>query len=52
MRILKDILDIEYALLYKANLDDVVSRTSFQWVYDGRKAGLDRYQGLINEDCL
>ncbi|CAG9323338.1 unnamed protein product [Blepharisma stoltei] len=52
MKIIQDILDIEYAILYKADLDEVINKTAFQWVYDGRKTGLDRYHGLLTEECL
>mmetsp|Transcript_14230 Transcript_14230/g.2319 ORF Transcript_14230/g.2319 Transcript_14230/m.2319 type:complete len:157 (+) Transcript_14230:1098-1568(+) len=48
----QDIFDIQYALLYEADLDEVVSKTGFEWVIDGRKAGEERYCGLISLNCF
>lgn len=51
-KLIEDILDIEYGLLYKADLDKVVERSNFEWVFDGRRNGMERYFGLLTEDCL
>ncbi|CAG9335966.1 unnamed protein product [Blepharisma stoltei] len=51
-KFIKDVVDLEYALLYGADFNKIFSRTNFQWIYDGRKKGMDRYHDLITKDCL
>lgn len=51
-KLIEDIVDIEYALLFNSDLDSLVESTNFEWVYDGRKQGTSRYHGLIDEECL
>lgn len=48
----KDVLDIEYAILYGANLTEIVSRTGFQFIYDERLPSPDKYFGVIKEECF
>lgn len=51
-KLIQDTLDVEYALLFNADLDKVISRTGFIKVFDGRLKGMERYQGLLTEDCV
>ena len=51
--LLNNMMDIEYTLQFKPELlDEVISKTDFQWVIDGRKQGPDRYNGLLSDECL
>jgi len=52
-KLLTDIVEIEYALEYNPSLlDELVEQSNFEWIYDGRKTGIHRYNNLIEEDCL
>lgn len=44
--------DLEYAYLYGANFDEIMSGTTFEWVIDGRKPAPERYMGYLTEDCI
>lgn len=48
----KDILEIEYAILYGANLTEVTARTGFQFIYDERLPSPQKYFGVITEECF
>ena len=32
--------------------DELADSSSFEWVYDERKEGIEAYHGLIEQDCL
>jgi hypothetical protein len=49
--IVKDMTDLVLALHY-GDFDEVLGRTGFEMVIDGRKQGLQRYSGLLGRDCL
>ncbi|OMJ94729.1 hypothetical protein SteCoe_2072 [Stentor coeruleus] len=49
---IKDILDIEYAILYGIELDPIVENTTFNMIFDDRKHGMDKYYGLIDSECV
>jgi len=51
-KLVKDTVDLEYALLYNADFDKVLETTGFLKVYDGRLNGMERYQGLLTEECV
>lgn len=51
-KLIKDTMDIEYSLLFNGNFEKVLENTGFIKVYDGRLKGIDRYQGLLSEDCI
>ncbi|CAG9322595.1 unnamed protein product [Blepharisma stoltei] len=51
-KLIKDTLDLEYALNYGADFDKILAGTGFLKVYDGRLEGMDRYQGLLTEECI
>ena len=48
----KDLLRIEFALITGTDLDAIIADTGYEWIFDGRKEGLDRYQGLLSSDCV
>ena len=48
---IKDILDIQYAILYNADIDTIVQNTSFEMVFHDGKIGIDKYYGIITEEC-
>jgi len=50
-RLIKETIDLEYALLYKADFDMILKDTGFIKVFDGRLNGMERYQGLLSEEC-
>ena len=51
-KLVTDIIDLEYSLLYGADFDSLLENTNFEWVFDGRKVGVQRYHGLLEEDCV
>ena len=54
IKIHRDLIDMQYALM-EDNwdlFDKIQSRSNFQYVYDGRKKGMDRYHGNLSEDCV
>lgn len=51
-KLIKDVLDIEYALLYGGSLDEAIVESGFDIVIDGRKEGEERYAGLLKEECI
>jgi hypothetical protein len=44
--------DLESALLYEADFDQILRNTKFEFVFDGRKTGMDRYYGHLDPDCI
>ena len=50
----KDLLSMQYALIDDNwdVFDKIQGQSSFQYVYDGRKKGMDRYHGILSEDCV
>ena len=51
-RMIKKLIDIQYAFLYNVSVDEVIKTSDFEWIYDERKLGIDRYCGLISEECV
>lgn len=51
-KLIEDVLDIEYAILHSADLDSVVKQSGFEWIFDGRKQGMQKYFELIEEECI
>jgi hypothetical protein len=43
---------LEYALLYNGDFDAVLATTDYEWIFDGRKKGMERYHDVITEECL
>ena len=50
--LMRGVIDVEYALEYGADLDTVLRDTQLEVVFDGRKPGMERYAGLLEEECL
>ena len=51
-KVIEDIVDMEYALLHGADFDAIVKQSGFQWVFDDRKTGIDKYHGLLEPSCI
>jgi len=51
-KLISDLVDIEYALMYKADLDNILEDTNFEVVFDERQEGMKQYAGLISEECV
>ena len=51
-RMIKDLLEIEYALLENKDLDYAINITLFQYVYNGFKPPSDRFYGILSQDCI
>lgn len=50
--LIQQMLDIEFALLAGEGVDRAIEESDFEWVYDGRKADMSQYHGLLTADCL
>jgi hypothetical protein len=48
---IKEMLDLETALLYDADFDGILEASGWEVVYDARKTGKERYNNLIKEWC-
>jgi len=51
-KLVKELFELEFALMYNADFDKVLSQTNWEKVYDGRLSGFERYQGLLEEHCV
>ena len=53
-KMFRDLFDMEFALMDDNwdLFDTIQRRSSFQYVYDGRKKGMDRYHGILSEECV
>lgn len=51
-KMIQEILDIEYAILYGADLEKVVEQTTFEMIFNDKKEGMEKYYGLITEECV
>lgn len=51
-QMIKKLIDIQYALIYNVSIDGIIGNSGFEWIYDGRKKGGDRYCGVISEECF
>lgn len=51
-KFLNDVLDMQYKRLYGSSIDDILDKSDFEIVYDGRQEGIERYAGLLSEECV
>mmetsp|Transcript_22885 Transcript_22885/g.3766 ORF Transcript_22885/g.3766 Transcript_22885/m.3766 type:complete len:131 (-) Transcript_22885:20-412(-) len=51
-KFLNDVMDMQYKRLYGNNIDDILEKSDFEIVYDGREEGIERYAGLLSEECV
>ena len=51
-KMVKDLIEIEYGMLGNGDVRGIVERSGFQYVYDGKERGKDRYYGLIEDECI
>lgn len=51
-KVIEDIVDMEYALMYNADFDAIVKHSNFQWIFDERKEGNEKYHGLLRPNCI
>jgi hypothetical protein len=51
-QLIEEVINIEAALAYNADLDQFIEESNFEWIYDGRAEGYDRYHGVIEEECM
>uniref|UniRef100_A0A7S3I8V1 Uncharacterized protein n=1 Tax=Fabrea salina TaxID=342563 RepID=A0A7S3I8V1_9CILI len=51
-KLITDLIDLEYALMYNGDFDEILKGTNYEVIFDGRKKGLDRYSGVIEKRCL
>ena len=51
-KLIEDLIDMEYALLFNADFDIIVKNSNFQWVFDDRKRGDSKYHNLIESYCI
>ena len=47
-----EVLDIETLLAYGNDIDEYIDSSGFEWIYDGRKPGMERYHGNLEPDCV
>ena len=50
----KAMVDMEHALLL-GNIelfDQIIDGSEYEWIYDERKVGTDRWHGILDEECL
>ena len=54
MGILRNLTEMQFAMMLgKWDVFDNIQRQSgFEYVYDGRKTGMERYHGIIRKECL
>jgi hypothetical protein len=50
--VLRGAIDLETALLYNGDFEGVLATTGYEWIFDGRQEGLDRYRRVIPEECV
>jgi len=48
----QDELNIQFALMNQLDITPFVESSGFEWVYDGRKQGPDKYMGVLESECL
>ena len=48
------LIDMQYAQMQNdwALFDKIMEDSYFEWVYDERKQGMERYHGLLTQECL
>lgn len=51
-KLIEDVFNIEYALMFNANVDEIIEQSGFEYVIDERKPGQAKYMGLIINECL
>lgn len=51
-KFLLDLLDLQYARLYNGDFDKILAQSNYEYIYDGRQSGIERYAGLLTEECL
>lgn len=51
--LLLGIIELEYSLEYNPRaFDEILAKTRFEWVFDGRKQGVSAFHGVISQDCF
>jgi hypothetical protein len=48
----KSLIDIQYAFIFNAPIDQIISFSDFQWIYDERRQGFNKYCGVLQRECV
>jgi hypothetical protein len=48
---IREMMDLEAALLYDADFDAILADSHWETVYDDRKEGRERFAGVFTEWC-
>ena len=51
-KLVQDTLDIETAIMYGVDIDPIIAQSDFEWVFDDRKEGYEKYHDVIPEECV
>lgn len=52
-KLIEDVMRLEYARVFNEDFDEVFREVgSFEWVFDGRKNGYQRYAGVFEYECV
>jgi len=51
-KLVEDILNIQLAIMYGQDIDAIIEQSDFEWIFDDRKEGYEKYHGVIPEECV
>ena len=51
-KMVKSLIDIQYAFIFNAPIDQIISFSDFQWIYDERRQGFNKYCGVLQRECV
>ena len=51
-KLIEDVVMLQFTKIFNENFDSVLKDSSFQWVFDGRKQGYQRYHNILADNCI
>ena len=52
VKLIRDLLDLEFALQYGGDFDGIMANSNFEWIFDGRQQGYARYHNTLSPECV